>query len=95
MMEQIPEKNGIDIDDTLPPNVSEEESIVSHTTKEKTKLLNHVRRIRGQIEAVERALEVETGCAEILHLLAATRGALNGLMAEVIGDHIREHVSLE
>jgi DNA-binding FrmR family transcriptional regulator len=66
---------------------------VSHTAKEKTKLLNRVRRIRGQIEAVERALEAETECSEILHLLAATRGGLNGLMAEVIEDHIREHVA--
>ncbi len=66
---------------------------MSHTAKVKTKLINRVRRIRGQIEAVERALESETECSEILHLLAATRGGLNGLMAEVIEDHIREHVA--
>ncbi|BBB62058.1 hypothetical protein UNDKW_3785 [Undibacterium sp. KW1] len=66
---------------------------MSHTIKEKTKLLNRVRRIRGQIEAVERALEADTECAEVLHLLAATRGGLNGLMAEVMEDHIREHVA--
>lgn len=52
-----------------------------------------MRRIRGQIEAVERALESEAGCMEVLQLLAATRGAMNGLMAEVIEDHIREHVA--
>jgi FrmR/RcnR family transcriptional regulator, repressor of frmRAB operon len=66
---------------------------LAHTTKQKAKLLARVRRIRGQVEAIERALEVESGCAEILHLLAATRGAMNGLMAEVIEDHIREHVA--
>jgi DNA-binding FrmR family transcriptional regulator len=66
---------------------------VSHTITEKTKLINRVRRIRGQIEAVERALEAGAECGEILHLLAATRGGLNGLMAEVIEDHIREHVA--
>lgn len=66
---------------------------MSHTAREKTKLLNRVRRIRGQIEAVERALEAEHGCSEILHLLAAARGGLNGLMAEVIEDHVREHVA--
>ena len=66
---------------------------MSHTAKEKTKLLNRVRRIRGQVEAVERALEADAECADILHLLAATRGGLNGLMAEVIEDHIREHVA--
>jgi len=56
-------------------------------------LLARVRRIRGQVEAIERALEAEAGCAEILHLLAASRGAMNGLMAEVIEDHVREHVA--
>jgi DNA-binding FrmR family transcriptional regulator len=66
---------------------------MSHTAREKTKLLNRVRRIRGQLEAVERALDAEDGCADILHLLAAARGGMNGLMAEVIEDHIREHVA--
>jgi FrmR/RcnR family transcriptional regulator, repressor of frmRAB operon len=66
---------------------------MAHTARGKTKLLNRVRRIRGQVEAVERALESETGCTEVLQLIAATRGAINGLMAEVIEDHIREHVA--
>ena len=66
---------------------------MSHTTKNKTRLLNRVKRIRGQIEAVERALEADAVCGAILHLLAATRGGLNGLMGEVIEEHIREHVA--
>jgi DNA-binding FrmR family transcriptional regulator len=66
---------------------------LAHTSKEKTKLLARVRRIRGQIEAVERALESESGCSDVLQLLAGARGAMNGLMAEVIEDHIREHVA--
>jgi DNA-binding FrmR family transcriptional regulator len=57
---------------------------VSHTIREKTKLLNRVRRIRGQVEAVERALEQEIGCADVLQLITAARGAINGLMGEVI-----------
>jgi len=65
---------------------------VSHTKREKLKLLNRVRRIRGQIEAVERALEGEKGCADVLHLIVAARGAMNSLMTEVIEDHIRLHV---
>jgi DNA-binding FrmR family transcriptional regulator len=65
---------------------------MSHTVKEKTKLLNRVRRVRGQVEALERAVEEEKGCAEILHLIVAARGAMNSLMAEVIEDHIRMHV---
>ena len=62
------------------------------TTREKTKLLNRVRRIRGQVEAVERALEQEIGCADVLQLITAARGAINGLMGEVIEDHIRIHL---
>ena len=65
---------------------------MGHTAREKTKLLNRVRRIRGQIEALERGLETDQGCSDILHLIAAARGAINGLMAEVLEDHIRMHV---
>jgi DNA-binding FrmR family transcriptional regulator len=65
---------------------------VSHTAREKVKLLNRVRRIRGQIEAVERALEQEIGCSDVLQLIAGARGAINGLMAEVMEDHIRMHL---
>jgi DNA-binding FrmR family transcriptional regulator len=66
---------------------------MSHTVREKTKLLGRVRRIRGQVEALERALEAERGCAEVLHQIAAVRGAMNGLMAEVIEDHISTHIA--
>jgi DNA-binding FrmR family transcriptional regulator len=66
---------------------------MGHTAKQKTKLLNRVRRLRGQVDAIERALECEGECSEILHLIAATRGAINGLMGEVIEDHILEHVA--
>ena len=65
---------------------------MGHTIKEKIKLLARVHRVRGQIEAVERALEDEKGCATVLHLIVAARGAMNGLMTEVIEDHIRLHV---
>ena len=65
---------------------------MSHTVKEKTKLLNRVRRVRGQIEALERAVDEEKGCTEVLHLVVAARGAMNSLMAEIIEDHIRAHV---
>jgi DNA-binding FrmR family transcriptional regulator len=65
---------------------------MSHTKSEKAKLMNRIRRVRGQIEAVERAIESEEGCAAVLHLIVAARGAINGLMTEVIEDHIRLHV---
>jgi FrmR/RcnR family transcriptional regulator, repressor of frmRAB operon len=65
---------------------------MAHTSKDKKKLVSRVRRIRGQIEALERAIEQENGCAEILQLVAASRGALNGLMSELIEGHILFHV---
>lgn len=65
---------------------------MAHTLEEKKKLLNRVRRIRGQIESVERALDQESECSEILHHIATCRGALDALMAEVIEGHIRFHV---
>ena len=65
---------------------------MSHIIKEKTKLLARVRRIKGQMEAIERALEAELGCADVLMLVASVRGAVNGLTVELMEDHIRNHV---
>ena len=66
---------------------------MSHTVKEKPKLLARVRRIRGQLEGVERALEAEKGCADVLHQIVAARGALTGLMREVMEEHINSHIA--
>lgn len=66
---------------------------MAHTSHNKTRLLARVRRIRGQIEGVERALDAERDCAEVLQQIAAARGAINGLMAEVMEGHIRLHVA--
>ena len=65
---------------------------MAHTIKHKTKLLARVRRLKGQVEAVERALEDERGCADVLMLVASMRGAINGLTAELMEDHILHHV---
>jgi DNA-binding FrmR family transcriptional regulator len=65
---------------------------MTHTIREKTKLLARVRRIRGQVEAIERALDSEAGCEQVMHLLAGVRGAMAGLMAEVVEDHVRTHL---
>lgn len=65
---------------------------MAHTIRDKKKLLNRVRRIRGQIEAIEKALEQERDASVILHTIAACRGAMNGLMAEIIEGHIRLHI---
>ncbi|MEQ8164636.1 metal/formaldehyde-sensitive transcriptional repressor [Pelagibacterium sp.] len=65
---------------------------MSHTIRDKDKLTARVRRLKGQIEGIERALEAEKPCAEILRQLASARGAMSGLTAEVMEDHLREHV---
>lgn len=61
-----------------------------HSPQEKKRVLTRVRRIRGQAEALERALEEGVECAAVLQQIAAIRGAVNGLMSEVMEAHIRE-----
>lgn len=65
---------------------------MSHVFKDKPRLLARIRRIRGQVEAIERTLESESGCLEVLQLIASVRGAMNGLMAELIEGHVDHHV---
>lgn len=65
---------------------------MSHTVRDKAKLIARVRRLKGQVEAVERALDQEIGCADVLQLAASIRGAVNGLIGELIEDHLRMHV---
>ena len=64
-----------------------------HLTGDNRNLVARVRRIAGQIGAVERGLESGAGCSEVLQLVAAVRGAVNGLMDEIIADHLRQHVA--
>ncbi len=66
---------------------------MGHIAANKNDLLKRVKRIAGQLQAVERALESDLDCARTLHLVAATRGAINGLMEEIIEDHARAHVA--
>ncbi len=65
---------------------------MSHIATEKQKLLNRLKRLRGQIDALERAVDGDVECARILQQATACRGALEGFIAEVIEDHIREHM---
>jgi len=66
--------------------------MAGHVAKEKTKLLNRLRRLRGQIEALERAVDADEECTNVLQQATSCRGALDGFIAEVIEDHIREHM---
>jgi len=65
---------------------------MAHTLEEKKSLLNRVRRIMGQVGAIQKALEQESECSEVLHNIAACRGAMDALMSEVIEGHIRFHI---
>ncbi|WP_158916666.1 metal/formaldehyde-sensitive transcriptional repressor [Caulobacter sp. S45] len=65
---------------------------MSHIEKEKAKLLNRLKRIRGQVEGIERAVAEGKDCVRILQQATSCRGALDGFIAEVIEDHIREHL---
>lgn len=67
-------------------------TIMAHTLKHKTKLLNRTKRIRGQIDGILRLLEEETDCSKVLQSIAACRGAMNGLMHQILEGHILEHV---
>jgi DNA-binding FrmR family transcriptional regulator len=68
---------------------------MAHTIQNKRALLTRIRRIKGQSEALERALEQETDCGAVLQQIAAIRGAVNGLMAEVLEGHVRDHLGAE
>lgn len=65
---------------------------MSNTDPEKTKLVKRLNRIRGQVEALQRALDKGAGSTKVLQQATACRGALNGFIAEVIEDHIRDHL---
>jgi DNA-binding FrmR family transcriptional regulator len=60
--------------------------------KEKQKLIARIRRIRGQVDTIERSLTTGDNCADLLMLLANVRGGINSLMGEVLEDHIRLHM---
>jgi DNA-binding FrmR family transcriptional regulator len=65
---------------------------MSHLEKEKQKLVARIKRIRGQVDSIERSLTTDDDCADVLMLLANVRGGINSLMAEVLEDHIRLHM---
>lgn len=65
---------------------------MSHLSREKLDLINRTKKVVGQLEAVQRALEEDAHCSDILQRLAAARGAINSLMGELMEDHIRHHM---
>ena len=68
---------------------------MSHTITGKKKLLTRVKKIKGQALALENSLEGEPDCMKVLQQVSAIKGAVNGLMKEVLENHIREHLGAE
>ena len=68
---------------------------MAHVTRHRRKILTRVRRIAGQVGALEKSMEKDIDCAAVLTQIAAVRGAVHGLMLEVLEDHLREHVVAE
>lgn len=68
---------------------------MAHTIKAKKPLLTRARRIQGQVEALIKRLENEADCMAVLQQIAAIRGAVNGLMGEVLEGHLRDHLGVE
>lgn len=66
---------------------------MAHIPSNREQLLARVRRIAGQMAAIEKAIAGDAGCSLVLHQVAGARGAINGLMDELIEDHVREHVA--
>jgi DNA-binding FrmR family transcriptional regulator len=65
---------------------------MSHLSRDKLDLVNRTKKVRGQLESVERALNEDAPCVDVLQRLAAARGAINSLMAELMEDHILNHM---
>lgn len=63
-----------------------------HSPEDKKRALSRVRRIRGQVEALERALESGESCMSILQQIASIRGATNGLMGEMVEIHLQDEL---
>jgi DNA-binding FrmR family transcriptional regulator len=66
---------------------------MSHLSREKLDLINRTKKLRGQLESVERALNEDAACVDVLQRLSAARGAINSLMAELMEDHILNHMT--
>lgn len=65
---------------------------MSHLSREKLDLVNRTKKIIGQLESVLRGLNEDDRCSDVLQRLAAARGSINSLMAELMEDHIRNHM---
>ncbi len=66
---------------------------MGHLTENRDKIVARIHRITGQVAAIERSVVADAPCADTLHLVAAVRGAVAGLMNELVEEHLRAHVA--
>lgn len=66
---------------------------MGHINQQRDKILARIRRIAGQVAAIERSVQADAACGETLHQVAAVRGAVAGLMDELVEEHLRAHIA--
>jgi DNA-binding FrmR family transcriptional regulator len=69
-----------------------EPGALPHALRDQQRMVNRVRRLRGQVDAIERALTEEASCSDLIQRVTAARGAIDGLMAEILEEHVREYL---
>jgi len=65
---------------------------MAHISANKEKIILRIKKLKGQLNSIEKALEEENECFKILQQISASRGAIQSLMNEVLEDHIKEHL---
>jgi DNA-binding FrmR family transcriptional regulator len=60
---------------------------------EKKKILNRIRRINGQVDAVGRMIENDESCVDVLMQLSAATGALAKVGQIVLENHLKTCVA--
>lgn len=65
---------------------------MAHISNNKDKLIVRIKKIKGQLSSVEKALEDEKDCFKVLQQISAVKGAVNSLISEVLDEHVREHL---
>lgn len=65
---------------------------MAHTQKDQKRIISRIRRIKGQLTSIENSIEEGEECYKVLQTLASCRGALSGLMGEMVAGHIRDHI---
>ncbi|WP_336922225.1 metal-sensitive transcriptional regulator [Aquipuribacter sp. SD81] len=61
-------------------------------TGDKVKVLNRLRRIEGQVRGLQRMVEQDSYCIDVLTQVSATSAALRGVALELLDEHLHHCV---